>query len=109
MKTITLKALVLSFAAAGGALGQDLTHVSPAQTRMVIIRNATVHSVAKGAVEGGAVAFAEGKVTGGGFMEAFLDKGRMRPVAEAVPVWVVTDEALGLRGAARAALSPSRQ
>ena len=38
----------------------------------------------------------------GGFLEAFRDKGRMRPIAEAVPVWVVTDEALGLRGAARA-------
>ncbi len=38
----------------------------------------------------------------GGFLEGFRDKGRMRPIAEAVPVWVVTDEALGLRGAARA-------
>ena len=58
---------------------------------------------------GGIAAKVLPRLAGGGFMEAFLDKGRMRPVAEAVPVWVVTDEALGLRGAARAALSPSRQ
>lgn len=58
---------------------------------------------------GGIAAKVLPRLAGGGFMEAFLDKGRMRPVAEAVPVWVVTDEALGLRGAARAALSGSRQ
>ena len=36
----------------------------------------------------------------GGFLHALRDKGRMRPIAEAMPVWVVTDESLGLRGAA---------
>jgi glucokinase len=37
------------------------------------------------------------------FMQAFLDKGRMRPLAEAVPVYVVTNEKAGLLGAARCA------
>lgn len=38
---------------------------------------------------------------GGAFCSAFCDKGRMRPLAESVPVWVITDPSLGLRGAAR--------
>ena len=37
------------------------------------------------------------------FMEAFLDKGRMRPLVEAMPVHVVTNEKAGLLGAARCA------
>jgi glucokinase len=37
-------------------------------------------------------------------MEAFLDKGRMRPVLETVPVRVVTNDQVGLLGAARHAL-----
>lgn len=51
---------------------------------------------------GGIAAKVLPKLAQGGFMGAFCDKGRMRPIAEAVPVWVVTDGALGLRGAARA-------
>lgn len=39
----------------------------------------------------------------GGFMRAFLHKGRMREILERVPVRVVLDEAIGLRGAAMAA------
>ncbi len=35
------------------------------------------------------------------FMRAFLDKGRMRPVLEAIPVRVIVNERLGLLGAAR--------
>lgn len=35
------------------------------------------------------------------FLEAFRSKGRMRPVLESMPVWVVLDEDVGLRGAAR--------
>lgn len=54
---------------------------------------------------GGIAAKVLSRISAGGFMAAFCDKGRMRPIAEAVPVWVVTDEALGLRGAARAALA----
>jgi len=37
------------------------------------------------------------------FMEAFLDKGRMRPLVSAMPVHVVTNEKGGLLGAARCA------
>ena len=73
--------------------------------------DAAVEVLAHGGVflAGGIAAKVLPRIAQGGFMEAFCDKGRMRPVVEAVPVWVVTDEALGLRGAARAALSPSRK
>jgi glucokinase len=43
------------------------------------------------------------KLKGSLFMEAFLDKGRMRPLIEAMPVHVVTNEKAGLLGAARCA------
>lgn len=39
----------------------------------------------------------------GGFLDAFLAKGRYRGLLSRVPVWVVLDDHLGLRGAARAA------
>lgn len=37
------------------------------------------------------------------FMEAFLDKGRMRPLVESMPVHIVINEKAGLLGAARCA------
>ena len=43
------------------------------------------------------------KLTGPLFMEAFLDKGRLRPLLESIPVQVVTNEKTGLLGAARCA------
>lgn len=43
------------------------------------------------------------KLTGPLFMEAFLGKARMRPLMEAIPVQVVTNEKAGLLGAARCA------
>ena len=43
------------------------------------------------------------KLKGPGFMQAFLDKGRMRPLIESIPVQVVTNEKAGLLGAARCA------
>jgi glucokinase len=43
------------------------------------------------------------KLTGPLFMQAFLDKGRMRPLVESIPVQVVTNEKTGLLGAARCA------
>ena len=43
------------------------------------------------------------KLKGSTFMEAFLDKGRMRPLVAAMPVHVVTNEKAGLLGAARCA------
>jgi len=43
------------------------------------------------------------KLTGPAFMQAFLDKGRMRPLVESMPVCVVTNDKAGLLGAARCA------
>jgi glucokinase len=43
------------------------------------------------------------KLTGPLFMESFLDKGRLRPLVESIPVQVVTNEKAGLLGAARCA------
>ena len=43
------------------------------------------------------------KLNGSLFMDAFLDKGRMKPLVEAMPVHVVTNEKAGLLGAARCA------
>ncbi|HEY6769014.1 MAG TPA: glucokinase [Candidatus Sulfotelmatobacter sp.] len=42
------------------------------------------------------------------FMENFLDKGRMRPLVEAIPVCVVMNEKAGLLGAARCAAQNGR-
>jgi glucokinase len=44
------------------------------------------------------------RLESGIFMNAFLDKGRMRPVLEAMPVRVVTHDGVGLLGAALHAL-----
>jgi glucokinase len=38
------------------------------------------------------------------FREAFLSKGRMRPLLEAIPIRVILDDKIALRGAARRAL-----
>jgi len=43
------------------------------------------------------------KLTGPQFMQAFLDKGRLRPLVESIPVQVVTNDKTGLLGAARCA------
>ena len=43
------------------------------------------------------------KLAGSVFMQAFLDKGRLRPLVEAIPVQVVTNDKAGLLGAARCA------
>ncbi|HEY3973234.1 MAG TPA: glucokinase [Candidatus Sulfotelmatobacter sp.] len=43
------------------------------------------------------------KLKGSLFIEAFLAKGRLRPLVEAIPVEVVTNEKAGLLGAARCA------
>lgn len=45
------------------------------------------------------------RLTGPGFMQAFADKGRMRGLLEKIPVKVVTNEKIGLIGAARYAWS----
>ncbi len=43
------------------------------------------------------------KLKGSLFMQSFLDKGRLRPLVEATPVQVITNEKTGLLGAARCA------
>jgi glucokinase len=43
------------------------------------------------------------KLTGPGFMAAFLDKGRLRPLLEGIPVRVIVNDKAGLLGAARCA------
>jgi glucokinase len=43
------------------------------------------------------------KMTGPLFMQSFLDKGRLRPLVESIPVQVVTNDKAGLLGAARCA------
>lgn len=51
------------------------------------------------------------KLTGPLFMNAFLNKGRLRSLMEAIPVQVVTNEKTGLLGAARCAalqISPTQ-
>ncbi len=47
------------------------------------------------------------KLTGPLFMRSFLDKGRLRPLLESIPVQVVTNENAGLLGAARCAAAKS--
>ncbi len=48
------------------------------------------------------------KIKDGTFMEAFLAKGRMRPLLERVPVRVILNERLALLGAARCAAAVAR-
>jgi glucokinase len=43
------------------------------------------------------------------FMNAFLNKGRLRPLVESIPVQVVTNEKAGLLGAARCAAARASQ
>jgi len=40
-------------------------------------------------------------------MNAFLEKGRLRPLLEGIPVQVVTNDKAGLLGAARCAATKS--
>lgn len=47
------------------------------------------------------------KLTGPLFMRAFLDKGRLRPLLEAIPVQVIANDKAGLLGAARCAAARS--
>src|SRR5579862_7558354 len=49
------------------------------------------------------------KLKGPGFMKAFVDKGRLRPLLESIPVQVITNDKAGLLGAARCAAMRVRQ
>ena len=48
------------------------------------------------------------KLTAPAFMQTFLDKGRMRPLVETMPVYVITNDKAGLLGAARCAAVRAR-
>jgi len=56
-------------------------------------------------VAGGIAAGLLPRLRSGAFLEAFLDKGRFRPLLEKMPVTVVLDSNVGLSGAARYAAS----
>ena len=49
------------------------------------------------------------KLTGPLFMQGFVEKGRLRPLVESIPVQVITNEKAGLLGAARCAAARSSQ
>jgi len=49
------------------------------------------------------------KLKGPLFMQAFVEKGRLRPLVESIPVQVITNEKAGLLGAARCAAARSSQ
>lgn len=64
--------------------------------------NAALRVLARGGVflAGGIAAKVLPKLLDGAFLRGFLDKGRMRGLAASMPVYVVTEPALGLLGAA---------
>jgi glucokinase len=45
------------------------------------------------------------RLKAGAFLDAFVDKGRLRPLMEAIPVHVIVNENAGLLGAARCAVA----
>ncbi|MGC1224248.1 MAG: glucokinase, partial [Candidatus Sulfotelmatobacter sp.] len=47
------------------------------------------------------------KLSGPLFMGAFLEKGRLRPLLESIPVQVITNDKAALLGAARCAATKS--
>ncbi|HET7890714.1 MAG TPA: glucokinase [Candidatus Sulfotelmatobacter sp.] len=49
------------------------------------------------------------KLKGPAFMKAFVDKGRLRPLVESIPVQVITNDKAGLLGAARCAAMRASQ
>ncbi len=71
--------------------------------------NLTLKTKATGGlyVAGGIAPKILSKLTGPLFMQAFLDKGRMRPLMESVPVHIITNDKLALLGAARRAVAPA--
>lgn len=55
-------------------------------------------------VSGGIAPKIISKIAGPLFMDSFRDKGRMRPVVEAMPIHVITNDKVALLGAARCAM-----
>lgn len=72
--------------------------------------NAALRVLARGGLylAGGIAAKLLPLLASGAFLRGFHDKGRMRGIVEAVPVHVVTDESLGLKGAAVIAAERAR-
>lgn len=60
------RACAISACLAGHALGQDLGHKAPPQSRPVMIYNATIHPIAGPVIDNGFVMFTEGRVSGMG-------------------------------------------
>lgn len=99
---------------APGAIGAAGTDGSDAGARAAVDRfvrfygseasNLALKSIPRGGlyVAGGIAAKILPRVREG-FLAAFLEKGRMRPLLEKIPVHVILDGAVGLRGAAVAA------
>lgn len=56
-------------------------------------------------VSGGIASHILSKLTGPEFLQAFVAKGRLQPVLEKIPVKVITNDRVGLIGAARYALN----
>lgn len=59
-------------------------------------------------ISGGIAAKILPKLTAPAFMQSFISKGRLQPMLEAIPVKVVTNDRVGLIGAARYAFDLSR-
>ena len=68
--------------------------------------NLALHTLATGGVylSGGTVRALRDRIDGPRFREGFVDKGRFRKFLEAVPVHLVMDDRVGLRGAAARAM-----
>lgn len=62
MQRITLTLLAASAALVGALPAQDLGHKAPPQARPILLRNATVHTVAKGTLERADLLFANGRI-----------------------------------------------
>ena len=64
--------------------------------------NLALRSLARGGIYlgGGIAPKIRAKLTDGNFMKAFISKGRMQPLLEAIPVHVVLNDQTGLLGAA---------
>lgn len=66
MKSLRVLSMVLPAVLAGSVLGQDLGIKAPAQSRPIVITNATVHTVSGATIENGYVMFDGGKIVGVG-------------------------------------------
>jgi glucokinase len=94
----------------GAALDGTQTLASKALDTWIAVYGAEAGNLALKVMATGGMFLAGGispkilaKLKGPLFMQSFLEKGRLRPLLEAIPVHVVTNEKTGLLGAARCA------